>query len=130
MTCSEGQIDVYVYLSIYPFNSIFVLVVLSKLFATLFELMHLCFNNISPSLGICRYGKSNHVKREIPSHLHPTWGIRGENCDSVCARASQRCNPEFSSIIDRLFCLPSYSNTVFPLFLTGLRFSTLQLRCA
>ena len=89
-------------------NYIFVHIVLSNLFATLVKLMHLCFNNISPLLVICRYGESNYVKREIPSHLHPTWGIRGENCDSVCARASQRCNPDFSSIINRLFCLPSY----------------------
>jgi hypothetical protein len=42
---------------------------------------------------------------ELPSHLHPTWGIRGESCDDVCARFDQRCSVDFFSAINRfVFC--------------------------
>ena len=49
-----------------------------------------------------RYRRNaNSAKIEIPSYLQPTWGIRGESCDSVCARFDQRCSVGDFSVINR-----------------------------
>jgi len=72
---------------------------------------------------LLRYGNPISPKLEIPSVVHPTWGIRGEDCNSVCDRTNQRCDAALSRSIDRCV-LFWYFDHLFQ-SMTGRLFSTM-----
>jgi hypothetical protein len=124
----------------------------SKVFSRHFNILF----PISRPLNVCSFAPSflrhptfhryrrqaNSAKIEIPSYLHPTWGIRGESCDSVCARFDQRCSVDDFSVINRfgfywvcrVLILTGVSSqlrstgTAWPLLVRMQRFVSLSLR--